>query len=157
VLNRTRTTGEKTGVERNHADFPILPGVFLGSAVTAAVFHGHFHVEANIFGQRGNNVFRVDNVHRFGGDDVRGTNDPTFFPANVNGFAAGRWCFLTTRLLMLRMMSVTSSTTPGMVVISWATPSILTRVTALPSRLESNTRRRLFPMVTAKPGSKGSQ
>jgi hypothetical protein len=38
--------------------------------------------------------------------------------------------FLTTRLLMLRMMSVTSSTTPGMVVISCCTPWILTRVTA---------------------------
>src|ERR1700722_13576715 len=54
------------------------------------------------------------------------------------------------------MMSVTSSTTPGMVEISCSTPWILTRVTALPSKLESSRRRRLLPTVMPKPRSNGS-
>src|SRR5437762_3164102 len=64
--------------------------------------------------------------------------------------------FLTTRLLTLRMMSVTSSTTPGIVLISCCTPWIFTRVTALPSKLESKMRLRLLPTVTPKPRSNGS-
>ena len=51
------------------------------------------------------------------------------------------------RLLRLRMMSVTSSRTPGSVVNSWATPSILTAVTAAPSSEESRTRRSELPNV----------
>ena len=51
------------------------------------------------------------------------------------------------RPLRLRMMSVTSSRTPGSVVNSCATPSIFTEVTAAPSRDESSTRRREFPNV----------
>ncbi len=64
--------------------------------------------------------------------------------------------FLTTKLLTFRTMSVTSSTTPGMVLISCWTPWILTRVTALPSRLDRRRRRRLLPTVTPKPRSNGS-
>ena len=45
------------------------------------------------------------------------------------------------------MMSVTSSRTPGMDVNSWATPSILTDVTAAPSSDESSTRRSELPNV----------
>ena len=45
------------------------------------------------------------------------------------------------------MMSVTSSRTPGTEVNSWATPSILTEVTAAPSSADSSTRRRLLPNV----------
>ena len=45
------------------------------------------------------------------------------------------------------MMSVTSSRTPGSVVNSWATPSILTAVTAAPSSEESSTRRSELPNV----------
>ena len=57
---------------------------------------------------------------------------------------------------MFRMMSVTSSTTPGIVLTSCWTPWILTRVTPLPSRLDSSTRRRLLPTVMPKPRSNGS-
>ena len=52
-----------------------------------------------------------------------------------------------TRFFRLRMMSVTSSRTPGSVVNSWATPSILTAVTAAPSSEESSTRRSELPNV----------
>ena len=51
------------------------------------------------------------------------------------------------RFLRLRMMSVTSSRTPGSVVNSCATPSILTAVTAAPSSDESSTRRSELPNV----------
>ena len=54
------------------------------------------------------------------------------------------------------MMSVTSSRTPGTEVNSWATPSILTEVTAAPSSADSSTRRRLLPNVYPKPRSSGS-
>ena len=53
-------------------------------------------------------------------------------------------------------MSVTSSTTPGMLLTSCCTPWIFTLVIALPSRLESRMRRRLLPTVTPKPRSNGS-
>ena len=45
------------------------------------------------------------------------------------------------------MTSVTSSWTPGSVVNSCATPSILTEVTAAPSSEESSTRRNELPNV----------
>ena len=51
------------------------------------------------------------------------------------------------RFLRLRMMSVTSSRTPGSVVNSCATPSIFTEVTAAPSSDESSTRRSELPNV----------
>ena len=54
------------------------------------------------------------------------------------------------------MMSVTSSLTPSMVVNSCWTPSILTEVTAAPSRDESSTRRSELPNVWPKPRSSGS-
>ena len=56
-------------------------------------------------------------------------------------------CSRQMRFLRLRMMSVTSSRTPGTEVNSWATPSIFTEVTAAPSSDESSTRRRLLPNV----------
>src|SRR5436305_10032754 len=55
----------------------------------------------------------------------------------------------------LRMMSVASSTTPGIDWNSCSTPSILTAVTAAPSMDESSTRRRLWPIVVPSPRSKG--
>jgi hypothetical protein len=60
------------------------------------------------------------------------------------------------RFFRLRMMSVTSSRTPGSVVNSCATPSIFTAVTAAPSSEESSTRRSEFPKVWPKPRSSGS-
>jgi hypothetical protein len=60
------------------------------------------------------------------------------------------------RPFRFRMMSVTSSRTPGTDVNSWATPSILTEVTAAPSREESRTRLRLLPNVYPNPRSSGS-
>ena len=56
-------------------------------------------------------------------------------------------CRRQMRLLRLRMMSVTSSRTPGSVVNSWATPSIFTAVTAAPSSEERSTRRSELPNV----------
>ncbi len=53
------------------------------------------------------------------------------------------------------MMSVTSSTTPGMAENSCSTPSICTAVTAAPSIEESKTRRMALPTVVAKPRSNG--
>ncbi len=53
----------------------------------------------------------------------------------------------TIRFLRLRMMSVTSSRTPGSVVNSCVIPSILTAVTAAPSSDESSTRRSELPNV----------
>src|SRR5213080_3440413 len=65
-------------------------------------------------------------------------------------------CRRQIRFLKLRRMSVTSSRTPGRVVNSCATPSILTEVTAAPSSEESSTRRSEFPNVYPKPRSSGS-
>src|ERR671936_3074871 len=63
---------------------------------------------------------------------------------------------MQTSCLRLRMMSVTSSRTPGSVVNSCATPSILIEVTAAPSSDESSTRRSELPNVYPKPRSSGS-
>src|SRR5689334_14917458 len=57
--------------------------------------------------------------------------------------------------LRFRMISVASSTTPGMGLNSWATPSIRTAVMAAPSIELSSTRRRPVPMVDPNPRSKG--
>src|SRR5665213_1022906 len=54
-----------------------------------------------------------------------------------------------------RMMSVASSTTPGMGLNSWATPSIRTAVMAAPSIELISTRRKPVPMVDPNPRSKG--
>jgi hypothetical protein len=56
-------------------------------------------------------------------------------------------CMRTTRSLRLRMMSVTSSLTPGTVENSCATPSMRTLVIAAPPSEERRTRRRLLPNV----------
>ena len=61
----------------------------------------------------------------------------------------------TTRSLRLRMMSVTSSTTPPMVSNSWRASSKRTWVTAAPGIDDSRTRRSELPMVCPKPGSRG--
>ena len=53
------------------------------------------------------------------------------------------------------MMSVTSSTTPGIDENSCSTPSMLIAVIAAPSIEESRQRRRALPMVVAKPRSNG--
>ena len=48
---------------------------------------------------------------------------------------------------MLRMISVTSSFTPGMVLNSCSTPSMRMLVTAAPGIEESRLRRRALPIV----------
>ena len=53
------------------------------------------------------------------------------------------------------MMSVASSTTPGIGENSWSTPSILTAVIAAPSIEDSSTRRSALPMVVPNPRSNG--
>ena len=53
----------------------------------------------------------------------------------------------TTRPLMLRMISVTSSLTPGIVENSCSTPSMRMLVTAAPGMLESSVRRMELPSV----------
>ena len=53
------------------------------------------------------------------------------------------------------MMSVASSTTPGIGENSCSTPSIFTAVTAAPSIEESSTRRSALPMVVPNPRSNG--
>src|SRR5690349_8392412 len=55
----------------------------------------------------------------------------------------------------LRIMSVASSTTPGIGLNSWATPSMRTAVIAAPSIELSSTRRKPVPMVDPNPRSKG--
>ena len=55
----------------------------------------------------------------------------------------------------LRMISVASSTTPGIGLNSCATPSMRTAVIAAPSIELSSTRRRPVPMVEPNPRSKG--
>ena len=57
---------------------------------------------------------------------------------------------------MLRMRSVTSSFTPGMMSNSWSASSKRTCVTAAPGIDESSVRRRLLPSVWPKPGSSGA-
>src|SRR5215218_7460806 len=56
----------------------------------------------------------------------------------------------------LRMMSTTSSLTPGIVENSWLTPSIRTLVTAAPGSPESITRRKELPRVCPRPRGSGS-
>src|SRR5215203_6996825 len=63
---------------------------------------------------------------------------------------------LNFRPFTLRMMSTTSSLTPGMVENSCATPSILTLVTAEPVSPESITRRSALPSVCPRPRGSGS-
>jgi hypothetical protein len=58
--------------------------------------------------------------------------------------------------LMLRMMSTTSSFTPGIVENSWLTPSIRIFVTAAPVRPESITRLSELPNVCPRPLGNGS-
>ena len=53
-------------------------------------------------------------------------------------------------------MSVTSSSTPGIVLNSCCTPCSFTLLTAEPSRLDSRMRRRELPIVCPKPRSNGS-
>jgi hypothetical protein len=55
----------------------------------------------------------------------------------------------------LRRISVTSSTTPGMVENSWRTPSIRTAVMAAPVIEERRIRRRALPTVIPYPRSNG--
>ena len=55
------------------------------------------------------------------------------------------------------MMSVTSSTTPGIVVNSWSAPSMRTAVIAAPCSEDRSTRRSELPSVMPKPRSSGSQ
>ena len=64
-------------------------------------------------------------------------------------------CILMGICLRLRMMSVTSSTTPGSDENSCSTPSILTAVIAAPSIEDSSTRRSALPIVVPNPRSKG--
>src|SRR5450631_4502202 len=69
----------------------------------------------------------------------------------------GSSCSLeTTRPLTLRMISVMSSFTPGIVENSCSTPSTRRLVTAAPGMLESSVRRSELPRVYPKPGSRGS-
>src|SRR6202011_3843272 len=65
-------------------------------------------------------------------------------PLNLNGIC-----------LRLRMMSVASSTTPGIGLNSCSTPSMRTAVMAAPSMELSSTRRRLLPTVVPNPRWKG--
>ena len=53
----------------------------------------------------------------------------------------------STRSLMFRMMSVTSSLHPGMLENSWLTPSMRTVVTAAPGMDEMRVRRSELPSV----------
>ena len=53
------------------------------------------------------------------------------------------------------MMSVVSSTTPGIDENSCSTPSILTAVIAAPSIEDSRIRRKALPIVVPKPRSNG--
>src|SRR5271163_3855324 len=55
----------------------------------------------------------------------------------------------------LRIMSVASSTTPGIEENSWSTPSIFTAVMAAPSMELSSARRSALPTVVPQPRSKG--
>ncbi len=57
--------------------------------------------------------------------------------------------------LRLSTTSGTSSTTPGIVENSWATPSTRNAVMEYPGREESRTRRMEFPIVTPNPFSSG--
>ena len=64
-------------------------------------------------------------------------------------------CTLSGICLRLRMMSVASSTTPGMGENSCSTPSIFTAEKAAPSIEDSSTRRMALPMVVPNPRSNG--
>jgi hypothetical protein len=64
-------------------------------------------------------------------------------------------CILSGTCFRLRMMSVASSTTPGMGENSCRTPSIFTAVTAAPSIEDSSTRRMALPIVVPNPRSNG--
>src|SRR5690242_18659604 len=63
---------------------------------------------------------------------------------------------LTVRSLTFMTSSTTSSLTPGIVVNSCRTPSILILVTAAPGMDDSRVRRSELPSVYPKPGSRGS-
>ena len=73
--------------------------------------------------------------------------EPGPFFAMCTSISGDSPCSRATRFLRLRMMSVTSSRTPGRVVNSCAVPSTFTDVTAAPSSEESSTRRSELPNV----------
>ena len=77
---------------------------------------------------------------------------PSTFRRTVSGWSL---CTLRGTFLRLRMMSVVSSTTPGIDENSCSTPSIFTAVTAAPSRADSRILRIAFPMVVPNPRSNG--
>ena len=71
---------------------------------------------------------------------------PSFFRRRLT---VSRVNVLSSTRFRLRMMSVTSSATPGIVENSWLTPAILTEQIAQPSMEERSTRRSEFPIVRA--------
>src|SRR5918997_6613003 len=73
---------------------------------------------------------------------------PCFLTSSSNGSSRSSLNF---RSFTLRMMSTTSSLTPGMVENSCETPSSLTLVTAAPSSPESNTLLKECPKVSPRP------
>ena len=77
---------------------------------------------------------------------------PRLSKRRVTGSSASTF---TSRSFRFKMMSVTSSFTPGRVVNSWRASSKRTWVTAAPGMEESRVRRREFPRVWPKPGSSG--
>jgi hypothetical protein len=62
---------------------------------------------------------------------------------------------IATMSFRLRMTSVTSSTTPGIVSNSWSASSKRTCVMAAPGMDDSRVRRNELPNVWPKPGSRG--
>jgi hypothetical protein len=78
---------------------------------------------------------------------------PSFSMRSTRAFESTH---LSSTSLRLSTMSVTSSTTSGIVVNSCSAPSIFTAVMAEPCSDERRMRRRLLPIVVPKPRSSGS-
>jgi hypothetical protein len=131
-----------------------LVEVLLRGDIAAAPVDARLQLEVAVFVEVAMWMSRVDDLdlrhpRHLGGLDLRRALD-------VDGQHRGSSpCRRIGTCFRFRMMSVTSSTTPGIDENSCSTPSIWTAVTAAPSMEDSRQRRRALPMVVPKPRSNG--
>ena len=154
MVKATRRTGEKiesTGMT------PMVVERLLRSAddVAPAALDGHVDGQAAL-GVEGGDV-EVGVEHLDVGRELEVAGGDVAGPALVaaQGHRPRRCATRRTMSFRLRMMSVTSSLTPGRVVNSWRASSKRTWVTAAPGMAESRVRRIELPSVWPKPGSRG--
>ena len=129
------------------------PLVAVGRDITPAPFHGDVAGQAPLGVEGGQVKVGVEDLDIGGRLDVA-RGDRARARASRRKVTGSSVSTRRTMSLKLRMMSVTSSFTPGSVVNSCRASSKRTWVTAAPGMDDSRVRRRDTPMVWPKPGSR---